>query len=143
MKESMDDTLTGAPRRGIDMKSKPSILNSRRIFLAFSYSLQGFRAAWQHEGAFRQEIVLLLLALPSSIYLAQNMTQWLVLLSSILLILCVEMLNSAIEAIVDYASPEKSVLAGRAKDMGSAAVLISISIALLTWCVVIWQNYFI
>lgn len=108
----------------------------RRIINAFGYSMKGLRAAFKHESAFRQETALLIILLPLAILLGQSIVDYSILIGSLLLVIIVELLNSALEAVVDRVSDEQHKLAGRAKDMGSAAVFI----ALLN-VIVIWSMY--
>jgi diacylglycerol kinase (ATP) len=105
----------------------------RRICNAFLYSLDGFKAAFKHEDAFRQEILLSLILFPLAFWLGKTGVEKALLAGSILLVLIVELLNSGIEAIVDKASPETHELAKRAKDMGSAAVFLSLLNAVIVW----------
>jgi len=108
-----------------------------RLINALGYSRDGIAAAWQNEAAFRQEIVLAAVAVPLALYLGKSGVERALMIGSILLILIVEILNSAVEAVVDKASPEKSELAKRAKDMGSAAVLLSLLHAAAIWVCVL------
>ena len=108
----------------------------RRIINAFGYSLKGMHAAFKHESAFRQETALLIVLLPIAILLGQNIVDYSILIGSLLLVMIVELLNSAVEAVVDLVSDEHHKLAGRAKDMGSAAVFIA-----LVNVIVIWSMY--
>lgn len=112
---------------------KPGKTGLVRLFDAFGYSIKGFRAAWQNEAAFRQEVLLAAVLIPGSFFLAANAIHLALLIGSVLVVLITELLNSAIEAIVDKTTPEIHELAGRAKDMGSAAVLVS-----LIGCSAIW-----
>ena len=109
-----------------------------RLINALDYSRDGIRAAWQHEAAFRQEILLAAITIPLALYLGKTGVGRALMVGSILLILIVEILNSALEAVVDKASPEKNELAKRAKDMGSAAVLLSLINAAAVWICVLW-----
>ena len=110
----------------------------RRLVNALGYSRDGLAAAWKNEAAFREEILLACIAMPLAIYLGKTGVERALMLGSILLILIVEILNSAIEAVVDKASPEMHELAKRAKDMGSAAVLFSLINAAIIWACVLW-----
>ncbi len=110
----------------------------RRLINALGYSRDGIAAAWRNEAAFRQEIGLAAIALPLAITLGKSGVERALLLGSVVLILIVEILNSAVEAVVDKASPEKSELAKRAKDMGSAAVLLSLLNAAAVWICLLW-----
>ena len=104
-----------------------------RLRNALGYSRDGLIAAWKNEAAFREETLLALVAIPLALYFGQTGIERALLVGSILLVLIVEILNSAIEAVVDKASPEKHELAKRAKDMGSAAVLLSLLFAATVW----------
>lgn len=108
-----------------------------RLRNALRYSLQGIRAALRHEGAFRQEIVLAVVLIPVALLIEDSGIGRALLIGSILLVLTVELLNSAIEATVDRISIEEHRLAKRAKDMGSAAVFISLINAVVTWTLVL------
>ena len=105
----------------------------RRLLNAFGYSLQGFRAAWQNEAAFREEAMLTFVLPPVALLLPVTGLEKLLLILSLLLLVLVELLNSAVEAVVDRIGPEIHPLSGRAKDLGSAAVLIACLILGLTW----------
>ena len=111
-----------------------------RLWNATGYSRDGIAAAWKHEAAFREEVLLAAITLPLAFYLGRTGIERALMAGSILLILIVEILNSALEAIVDKASPERHELAGRAKDMGSAAVLLSLINAAVVWACVLWPG---
>lgn len=117
---------------------KPQKTGLTRIIKAFGYSCQGLAAAWKHEAAFRQETLLAIVAVPLGLWLGKNGPEKALLAGSVLLVMVVELLNSGLEAIVDRASPEQHELAKRAKDAGSAAVLVMLVVALLTWAVILW-----
>jgi diacylglycerol kinase (ATP) len=121
--------------------AKPGNTGIRRIVNATRYSANGLRAAWQNEAAFRQELVLALLLVPIAIWLGQTAFERLLLICSCLLVLLVELINSAIETTVDRIGSEQHELSGRAKDLGSAAVLVSLVIVVLTWATVAWQRF--
>jgi diacylglycerol kinase (ATP) len=109
----------------------------KRIYNAAFFSTAGFKATWQHEEAFRQEVLLMCVACPAAFFLAKNTLEMLLLIGSIVLILLVELLNSAIEAVVDRIGFEQHELSGRAKDIGSAAVMLSLTWAAITWFVIL------
>ncbi|WP_281983734.1 diacylglycerol kinase [Azonexus hydrophilus] len=109
-----------------------------RLFNALGYSRDGLTAAWKNEAAFREETLLAIVAIPLAIFLGETGVDRALMIGSILLILIVEILNSGLEAVVDKASPEKHELAKRAKDMGSAAVLLSLVNAATVWTCVLW-----
>jgi diacylglycerol kinase (ATP) len=104
-----------------------------RIIKAGQYSWQGLCAAYRHEEAFRQEVWVLIVAIPLALWLGDDGLEKALLIGSLLLLLIVELLNSAIEAVVDRIGTERHELAGRAKDMGSAAVTIAIINVLVLW----------
>ena len=105
----------------------------KRIFYAAKYSYQGFKATWQGEAAFRQEVVLLLLLMPVVYLLAESIYDWVLLIGVVLFVMVVELLNSALETLVDRIDPDYHPMAGKAKDQASAAVMLSIVMALLVW----------
>jgi diacylglycerol kinase (ATP) len=113
----------------------------RRIVNATSFSMAGLRAAWVNEAAFRQECAAALILIPTGAWLGQSAAERALLIGSCLLVIVVELLNSAIEAAVDRVSLEQHSLAGRAKDLGSAAVFISIGIVLLVWGLIAWERF--
>ena len=109
----------------------------RRLINATRYSLDGFAAAIRHEDAFRQELVLFVLSAPLGLWLGANGVERALLVGSLFLVLIVELLNSAIEAAVDRISLDHHPLAKRAKDIGSAAVMLSLAAAAATWLLVL------
>jgi len=113
--------------------AKPDHTGIRRILRATKFSSQGLAQAWQHEAAFRQELVLVVLLAPVAIWLGQTALERAVLIGCCLIVLIVELINSAIEAAIDRHGEEHHELSGRAKDMGSAAVLISLLLVALVW----------
>ena len=116
----------------------------KQIYAAFLWSMQGLKASFKHEASFRLEVYLTLILIPCAIYLAQSPMQLLLLLSVLLLVLIIEILNSAIEAVVDMVCGEKyHDLAKRAKDMGSAAVFLGQLLVVGTWASVVYINYFV
>ncbi|HGM6911811.1 TPA: diacylglycerol kinase [Serratia marcescens] len=112
-----------------------------RIIKAAGYSYKGLSAAWQHEAAFRQELVVTLLAIILAVWLDVGAITRILLIGSVALVMIVEILNSAIEAVVDRIGSEHHELSGRAKDMGSAAVSLAIVLALFVWGTVLWQHF--
>jgi len=112
-----------------------------RLVNATRYSLAGFRAAWHNEEAFRFEFVLGLILMPAAFWLGESFLVRSLLMGSWLLVMVVEILNSALEAVVDQVTSEYTELAGRAKDMGSAAVMLSIIITALVWFGVILDRW--
>ncbi|EKK9971382.1 diacylglycerol kinase [Vibrio parahaemolyticus] len=100
---------------------------------ATGYSIKGLKAAWTHEAAFRQELVLTLVLSISAFFLPVTTLERVLMISSLLLILIVELINSAVEAVVDRVSDDWHELSGRAKDTGSAAVFVALFLALFVW----------
>ncbi len=120
---------------------KPGHAGLRRIVRAFGFSMRGFQAAWRHESAFRQECFAAVVLVPGAFLLAQTLTQAALLIATVGLVLITELLNSALEAVVDRIGPERHHLAGRAKDMGSAAVFVSLAIVVATWALVAVERF--
>lgn len=112
---------------------KPGKTGIRRILDATGYSLQGLKAAWINEAAFRQELVLTLVLSIAAFLLPFTMLERTMMISSLLLVVIVELINSAIEAVVDRVSDDWHELSGRAKDIGSAAVFVALVLALFVW----------
>lgn len=105
----------------------------RRIVSATLNSFAGLRAAWRNEAAFRQECVLAAILVPAAFWVGDTAVERVLLIASVLVVLIVELLNSAVEAVVDRIGPERHELSGRAKDLGSAAVLLSLVLAGGAW----------
>jgi diacylglycerol kinase (ATP) len=108
-----------------------------RLLRAFGYSFQGFRHTWREEAAFRQEVALALIIVPAGLYFGRSGIERAMLVSPMLLILVVEILNSAVEAVVDRSGTERHHLAGMAKDMGSAAVMLSFVLLGTVWLLIL------
>ena len=111
-----------------------------RLFAAFRYSAQGLRAAVKHEAAFRQELMACVVLVPLAVWLGDTLGQTLVLIAALLFVLMVELFNSALEAIADSVTLEHHPLIGRAKDLGSAAVLLAILAAAMVWFAVLFDS---
>lgn len=114
-----------------------------RIVNAAKYSMKGFKAGLINEAAIRQEFVLAIILSVVSAFIYTSVTQLILLIVMPWLTVCVELLNSGIEAVVDRIGTEFHELSGRAKDLGSAAVFVMLILTLFTWCAVIIENYFI
>ncbi len=110
-----------------------------RIINAFFYSLAGFKAAWQQEAAFRQEVLLLIFLLPCAILIGDNIMERLFLIACVVFVLIVELINSSVEAVVDRIGTEHHELSGRAKDIASAAVMLSIIWAVIVWLFILFN----
>jgi len=109
----------------------------KRFINAILFSIKGFKAAWKHEEAFRQEVLAFIIAVPSAFWLTDNNIERILLIASVVLVMIVELINSAVEAVVDRIGVEYHELAGRAKDIGSAAVMLSIMLAIATWSLIL------
>lgn len=109
-----------------------------RVLHAFKYSLAGLRAGW-HEPAFRQEALLAVVMLPAAFWIGPDWTSRVLLASSVVAVLVVELLNTGIEAVVDRVGPEWHDLSKRAKDMGSAAVLLALLLCGGVWSSALWR----
>lgn len=121
-----------------EFKSKSGL---RRIYTAFWYSIDGFKSAWQHEHAFRQEVSVFAVGTVIALLLHISAFEKLVLIAVLMLILIVELINSSIEAVVDRVSLERHPLSKNAKDFGSAAVLLACLLAIATWAVVLYNRF--
>ncbi|ADC61855.1 diacylglycerol kinase [Allochromatium vinosum] len=113
----------------------------RRVVRAFGYSMKGFRACFELEEAFRQEIFLLIPLVPLGIWLGETPVERAMLVGSLLIVPIVELLNSAIEANVDRVGLERHELSGRAKDIASAAVFSSIAFCLVVWALILLPKW--
>jgi diacylglycerol kinase (ATP) len=115
----------------------------RNIFKAFLNSINGVKAAWRNEIAFRQEVVLFISSIPFAVLLGDSLLQIVALLGVLLFVIVVELLNSAIETVINRISTGYHILSGRAKDMSSAAVLGALLIAAFTWVSILIENIFL
>ncbi len=126
---------------GIVKKLLVSSSDIGRIIRAGSYSVSGLHAALKKEAAFRQEVILFVVLAPLGAWLGRNGVERALLIGSLLLVMIVELLNSSVEATVDRISRKHHKLSGRAKDMGSAAVSLSIFLAVLVWVLILADHY--
>jgi diacylglycerol kinase (ATP) len=108
-----------------------------RLVKATAFSWAGLCAAFRYQPAFRQEVAILIVVIPAGLWLGKDAVERALLVSSWLLVMAVELINSAIEAVVDRIGPERHELAGRAKDLGSGAVLCAIAFAVTVWIIVL------
>lgn len=141
--ETLSESLSGMSDKTADNgnMNKPGRSGITRVFYASYYSYLGIKAAWKHEAAFRQELSLMALLFPAAFWLGESAEQIILLLIPCFLVVVCELINSAIEAVVDRIGPEKHHLSGQAKDMGSAAVLFSLMLVLLSWGMIAWQRF--
>jgi diacylglycerol kinase (ATP) len=118
-----------------------SIFDLGRLVRATRFSINGLRAAIKGQAAFRQELIATLLLAPTAFWLGATATRRALLLLSLLLILIVELINSAIETVVDRIGSEQHPLSGQAKDLGSAAVLLTLIAAAMVWGFMVWERF--
>lgn len=119
---------------------EPKRRNFRNFFTSVQYALDGFFAALKHEPSFREDLIFAILLVPLAVILPVNAVSTALMISSLVLILIVELLNSAIEWIIDYLRPEKHPLAKRIKDMASAAVFLSYLNCIFVWTIMLWPS---
>ena len=120
---------------------KRSTTGVRRIVNATFFSFAGLRVAWKNEAAFRQELMLVVVLLPASFWVGNTTVERVLLIGSLMVLLITELLNSAVEAVVDRIGPETHELSGRAKDIGSAAVFVALVLCAVTFGMIGWQNF--
>ena len=120
---------------------KPGNTGFRRIVNATFFSIAGLRAAWVNEAAFRQETLLCVVLIPTALWLGHTAVERSLLIGTCLVVLIVELLNSGLEAIVDRVGPEHHRLSGQAKDLGSAAVLVSLVLVGVVWGLIAWSRF--
>lgn len=118
---------------------KTGVTGIKRIINAAGYSFQGLAAAFKHEAAFRQELLLVIVLLPLALYLGETGLERALMIGSLFLVLMIELLNSALESVVDRIGDEHHILSGRAKDIGSAAVFISLLNVVVVWLLIIFN----
>jgi diacylglycerol kinase (ATP) len=118
--------------------AKPGKTGIARILKATQYSWQGLKAAWKHEAAFRQELLLALVGVPLAFWLADNQSELLWLILPLFIIVIAELVNSALEAVVDRVGHEHHELSGRAKDIGSAIVFVSLLLLVTIWSIILY-----
>ncbi|MCR9420900.1 diacylglycerol kinase [Vibrio sp. RM-69-4] len=121
---------------------KPGRTGIKRLFYATGYSIQGLKAAWLNEAAIRQETVTSILLITITFFLPVTKIEQIMMIGCLVLVVIVELMNSAVEAVVDRVGSEWHELSGRAKDVGSAAVLIALIFSAFTWMFILWPYYF-
>lgn len=120
--------------------NKPGTRGLAHVINAAGYSMKGLKAAFRHEEAFRLELMAMVVMLPLAIWLGQGAAERAILIGTLLLVLIVELINSALEAVVDRVGVEHHELSGRAKDIGSAAVFIALVNVAAVWGIVLWER---
>lgn len=121
--------------------SKPGKTGVARVVDAFGYSMKGFAATWKYEAAFRQEVGLAVILIPTAFWLAQTHIELILLISSVFWVLMAELVNSSVEAVVDRTGSELHELSGRAKDIGSALVFMSLILLAIVWGIVAFNRF--
>lgn len=121
---------------------KPGRKGLVRVVYAFGYSLQGLKAAWTHEAAFRQEVAMAVILLPLAVWLARTHIELILLVASVFWVIIAELINSSVEAVVDRTGSEVHELSGRAKDMASAVVFLSFILLACVWGIIACQRFF-
>jgi diacylglycerol kinase (ATP) len=121
--------------------SKPGKTGMVRVIDAFGYSMKGLHATWKYEAAFRQEVVLGVILIPIAFWLAQTHIELILLISSVFWVWMAELANSSVEAVVDRTGSEKHELSGRAKDIGSALVFVSLMLLGVVWGLVAFNRF--
>jgi diacylglycerol kinase (ATP) len=117
----------------------PPTIGPGRVVKAFGYSIDGLAGAWRTEGAFRQEVLFAVVLIPISCFLPVTLLEHALLVASVLLVIVVELLNSSMEAAIDRISMDRHPLSKKAKDTGSAAVLLAIVVAMIVWGAILAQ----
>lgn len=120
---------------------KPGNTGVRRVYRATRFSIQGLRHAFRNEAAFRQELALAVVMIPGGLWLGRDPLEKALLIGVCLIVLIVELLNSAVEAAVDRHGEEQHTLSGAAKDMGSAAVFVSLLLVAIVWIAVAFDRF--
>jgi diacylglycerol kinase (ATP) len=120
---------------------KPKYTGLKRILHATIFSASGLRAAWRNEAAFRQECLLAVVLTPTAFWLGRTAVERSLLIGTVWLVLIVELLNTAVESVVDRVGTDQHELSGRAKDQGSASVFISLMLTALVWGLIAWERF--
>lgn len=120
---------------------KPQNTGLKRIFRAAAFSASGLRTTWRNEAAFRQECLLAAVLTPTAFWLGRTAVERSLLVGTVWLVLIVELLNTAVESVVDRIGADPNELSGRAKDQGSAGVFVSLMLAALVWGLIAWERF--
>lgn len=123
------------------LSDESSVTDLGRVVRAFGYTLNGLKFAWRNEAAFRQEIIAAVVLVPAAFYVGTSAVERLLLIGSVLAVLITELLNTSVEAIVDRFGGEIHPLSGAAKDLGSAAVFLSLVLAGCVWATFLWIRF--
>ena len=127
------------------MRKNNSMTNSargiNRLIKAFGYSMKGLGAGWRHEEAFRQEVMLTVVMLPCAFWIGRDPLDYAILIGALLIVLITELVNSGIEALTDRIGEERHELSGRAKDLASAAVFLSLVLVVVVWACVAYARF--
>jgi diacylglycerol kinase (ATP) len=134
------DTIRCISSQGWFM-GKPGNTGLRRVVNATLFSLAGLRTAWRDEAAFRQELLLCIVLIPVGVWLGRTAVERSLLIGSCLIVLIVELLNTGLENVVDRVGQEPHRLSGQAKDLGSAAVFVSLVLVLVVWGLIAWSRF--
>lgn len=129
-------------RPHMTMMNKPGKTGLARLVAATGYSIKGFKAAWHYEEAFRLELILAVIFFPASFWIGESLPHQLILVTSCFLVVMAELVNSAIEAVVDRVGATPHPLSGQAKDIGSALVLCTLILFIILWGLSLW-HYFV
>jgi diacylglycerol kinase (ATP) len=125
--------MSGESRHDEHAPDAPPSIGPGRVVQAFRYSIDGLAGTWRTEGAFRQEVLIAAILVPLSVFLRVTMIEHVLLVGSVLMVLIVELLNSSMEAAIDRISLDRHPLSKKAKDTGSAAVLLAVLLATIVW----------
>jgi diacylglycerol kinase (ATP) len=131
------ETDNGTMAKADYQKLNQPMRSFKRLIYATQWSMKGFKSTLKTEEAFRQEVLLLIILAPLGMWLGENGVERTLLIGSVLIVLIVELLNSAIESAIDRISDEHHKLSGKAKDQGSAAVFVALVLAVMTWVLVL------
>jgi diacylglycerol kinase (ATP) len=140
--QCIDIAGTFAASRTSPLMAAEGFRGPKQVWNAFLWSMKGLRAGWRHEASFRLEACLAVVLIPLGLWLGHGGVEKFILILAPMLVLSAELLNSAIEAVVDKVSPEFNELAGRAKDMGSAAVFVLLVLVVLSWALILGPRFF-
>lgn len=142
MTSTQSDCDNPQPAQTATVFNKPGKTGIARLIAATGYSMQGLKAAWKYEEAFRLEVCAAVICIPASFWVGTSLALQLLLITSCVLVLLAELFNSAIEAAIDRMGSEKHPLSGQAKDIGSAGVFLTMTLFLVIWGLSLWHRFF-